>query len=217
MNKKFLKLIIVTILSSSILSLSIPAYAEEISENATKEISETENLTYSDDEEIVDIPDENLKRAINIQLGKSEDSNLTKGELKLITSLDISNSNIKSLKGLEYCGNLISLNISHNNIIDISPLENLSNIVDLNLSYNQITDITPLKEFKNLISIDTTANAPIVESFKILSFSALSLLDKMASHTSIKPSKCNIPVIIKGTIITIALLSINEQLKSVIK
>ena len=159
MNKKFLKLIIVTILSSSIISLSIPAYAEEINENATKEISETENLTYSDDEEIVDIPDENLKRAINIQLGKSEDSNLTKGELKLITSLDISNSNIKSLKGLEYCGNLVSLNISHNNVIDISPLENLSKIVDLNLSYNQITDITPLKEFKNLISIDTTANA----------------------------------------------------------
>lgn len=159
MNKKFLKLIIVTILSSSIISLSIPAYAEEINKNATKEISETENLTYSDDEEIVDIPDENLKRAINIQLGKSEDSNLTKGELKLITSLDISNSNIKSLKGLEYCGNLVSLNISHNNVIDISPLENLSKIVDLNLSYNQITDITPLKEFKNLVSIDTTANA----------------------------------------------------------
>ena len=159
MNKKFLKLIMVTILSSSMISLSIPAYAEEINENATKEISETENLTYSDDEEIVDIPDENLKRAINIQLGKSEDSNLTKGELKLITSLDISNSNIKSLKGLEYCGNLVSLNISHNNVIDISPLENLSKIVDLNLSYNQITDITPLKEFKNLVSIDTTANA----------------------------------------------------------
>ena len=99
MNKKFLKLIIVTILSSSMLSLSIPAYAEEISKNTTKEISETENLTYSDDEEIVNIPDENLKRALNIQLGKSEDSNLTKGELKLITSLDISNSNIKSLKG----------------------------------------------------------------------------------------------------------------------
>ncbi|MDY4077447.1 MAG: leucine-rich repeat domain-containing protein [Clostridium sp.] len=159
MNKKFLKLIIVTILSSSMLSLSIPAYAEEINENTTKEISETENLTYFDDEEIVDIPDENLKKAINIQLGKNEDSNLTKGELKLITSLDISNSNIKSLKGLEYCGNLVSLNISHNNVIDISPLENLSNLVDLNLSYNQITDITPLKEFKNLVSIDTTANA----------------------------------------------------------
>ena len=113
MKKKFLKLIVVSILSSSMFSLAIPAYGKELNETTTTSQYEEEISDSSEDEEIVDIPDENLKRAINIQLGKSEDSDLTKGELKLITKLDVSNSNITSLKGLEYCGNLISLNISH--------------------------------------------------------------------------------------------------------
>lgn len=159
MKKKFLKLIVVSILSSSMFSLAIPAYGKEVNETTTTNQYTEEISVSSEDEEIVDIPDENLKRAINIQLGKSEDSDLTKGELKLITKLDVSNSNITSLKGLEYCGNLISLNISHNSVIDLSPLEGLDKIADLNLSYNKITDITPVKGLKNLAHIDTTENA----------------------------------------------------------
>lgn len=158
MKKKLINFLLVVAMSISVLVQATPVKAEETC-TASANFTEDEAINNNSDNEIVEIEDDNLRKALNIKLGKPEDSELTKGELKLITSLDISNSNITSLQGLEYCGNLISLNISHNSVTDITPLENLSEIVDLNISYNNITDVKPLEGLKNLITIDTTSNS----------------------------------------------------------
>ena len=55
---------------------------------------------------------------------------------------------------------------------------------------------------------EITEKAPTVESFKILSFVSLSLLERSASETSIKPSRCKNPVKIYGTVKIRAAISI---------
>jgi hypothetical protein len=46
--------------------------------------------------------------------------------------------------------NVTSLNLSNNQIRDISPLSKLSDLVELNISHNRISDLTPLSELRLL-------------------------------------------------------------------
>lgn len=69
-----------------------------------------------------------------------------------INELDLSNSNINDLTGIENFTELESLNISNNNIKNISSLEGLASLKSLNLDNNKIDDIRILdnKEFTYL-------------------------------------------------------------------
>ena len=104
----------------------------------------TENLTESEGEnkeletevqaqEEVDIPDINLKSAINRELERGEGSVITKADLQGLTHLTVINENIKNLTGLEYATNLTSLTLSSNEISDLKSLSNLTNLTNLGL------------------------------------------------------------------------------------
>ena len=134
-------------------------------------VAETNDKVIKNDE--TGIPDENLYNILLEKADANEDNNLTTGELKELKGLDIGNSQIGSLKGLEYCTNLITLwcydnqvedltpltslttltqlDLRANNITDISCLSNLTNLTNLNLSENQINDITAVRNLKNLL------------------------------------------------------------------
>ncbi len=59
--------------------------------------------------EIIDIKDINLKRAINEQLRKKDlDADISKSELESLKRLNVHESNISNLDGLQYCINLIN-------------------------------------------------------------------------------------------------------------
>lgn len=80
--------------------------------------------------------DANLEKKIRSVLKKPK-GNISSNDMAALTYLNISGSNIKSLKGLEYAVNLNSLNAKDNKIIDTSPLNNLLSLKTLLLSGNK--------------------------------------------------------------------------------
>lgn len=73
---------------------------------------------------------------------------ITKNALASIQSLDLSNSNITSLEGIEIFTNLYHINLSNNNITDVEPLTKLNSITNIDLSHNKITDVSALGDMK---------------------------------------------------------------------
>ena len=69
-----------------------------------------------------DIPDPNLRAAIEKALDKAPGTPITSAEMATLTRLDAANTNIRVLTGLEGATNLTSLNLANNAIVDISPL-----------------------------------------------------------------------------------------------
>ncbi len=63
---------------------------------------------------VVHIADFNLKAAIRETLGKSDYGPITRTDIARLTTLDVSNRNIRDLIGLEFATNLTTLNIEDN-------------------------------------------------------------------------------------------------------
>lgn len=89
--------------------------------------------------ERVNVTDAALRDAINAALGRGAMDQLNRGELAQLTTLDISNSDVSSLEGLQYATNLTTLNASNNNITDSSPIAGLTNL-NTNLAGNPVSN-----------------------------------------------------------------------------
>ena len=120
-------------------------------------------------EAAVNIPDTNLRAAVETVFGKAEDYPIAPSEMTTLTRLEARNANISDLTGLEFATNLTGLHlgdtrvegegwINSNSIKDLSPLEGLTNLTWLNLGQNNITDISPLAELTNLTWLDIGGN-----------------------------------------------------------
>ena len=94
----------------------------------------------------VNIPDANLRAAIESELNKESGDTITEAEMASedFIYLSAENSSISDLTGLEYATSLRSLFLGNNNISDISPLSELTNLTTLGLDDNSITDISDL-------------------------------------------------------------------------
>ena len=95
----------------------------------------------------VNIPDANLKIAIEVALGVT---NPEPSDMLSLTYLGASVKNIADLTGLEYATNLTELDLSGNQISNLSTLTGLTNLTILILYNNQISDILPLAGLTNL-------------------------------------------------------------------
>ena len=100
--------------------------------------------------------DVNLKKKL-IELGvdTNNDGNITRKELYTAYDIvngeiDLSNSNIDNISGLEYL-NPSSINLSHNNISDISGIEKWNQLTSVDLSYNKISNIAPISNLFYMI------------------------------------------------------------------
>ena len=109
-------------------------------------------------EDIVDIPDINLKKRINEHLKKNPNSDITKSELESITCLRIVGADIERLDGIQYCNNLEFLQLENNKISDITPLAKLTKLKEVDLTNNKISDITPLASLINLEDLNLAQN-----------------------------------------------------------
>ena len=107
----------------------------------------------------VDIPDTNLRAAIEKDLGKASGATITTEDMRRLIDLEASNASITDLTGLEHATNLTQLELSDNSISDISPLAGLNNLTELYLSDNSISDISPLAGLNNLIWLDLNNNS----------------------------------------------------------
>ena len=101
----------------------------------------------------VDIPDPNLRAAIEAELGKAPGDTITMADIANLTRLSALFANISDLTGLEAATNLTFLGLYDNSIADISPLAGLTNLTELLLGFNSIADISPLKGLTNLTEL----------------------------------------------------------------
>ena len=95
----------------------------------------------------VNIPDANLKAAIEAELGVTDPE---PADMLNLTSLETDNESISDLTGLETATNLSELWLHDNDINDLSPLAGLTNLTFLDLHSNNISDISPLMGLTNL-------------------------------------------------------------------
>ena len=109
----------------------------------------------------VNIPDPNLRAAIENQLGKPSGATITTADMASLTRLSAHRSNISDLTGLETALNLTSLTLDHNSISDISPVEGLTNLTTLALYNNSISDISPVEGLTNLTYLSLGFNYSI--------------------------------------------------------
>lgn len=79
--------------------------------------------------------------------------------LEDMDEIELSESAINDLEGVEYCIHTLNLDLSNNRISDISLLENLERMQELNLSNNRITNIDVLSNMQKLYSIDLSNNS----------------------------------------------------------
>ena len=124
--------------------------------------------------QVVDIPDPNLRTAVETALGKASGVTIIADEMATLTNLKAINTNISDLTGLEQATNLTYLNLAENSISDISPLEKLTNLTELVLWDNSISDISPVVRLTNLTGLALGGNnisdiSPIAELTRLTS------------------------------------------------
>ena len=110
-------------------------------------------------EPAVDLPDLNLRAAIETVLGKAKGDSITLSEMATLTRLEAPEASISDLTGLEGATKLTRLDLGDNAIRDISVLAGLTNLTELSLDFNNITDISVLAGLPNLIDLALGYNA----------------------------------------------------------
>ena len=172
-----------------------------ISESTTKNESlatpqeKTAVATPKSDNNIITIPDTNLKQAILKNLGLTADTQLTQADMNRLTILSLSSVDLQSIEGLEYAVNLSTLSISGNtSLTDFSPLEHLSSLTSVTLQTNSITsenfpNLEANKGLTNLSLANTNIDNNILS--KIAKFTSLVYLnmDQNTRITTIEPLK----------------------------
>lgn len=107
------------------------------------------------------IPDDNFEQKL-IDLGIDTDGlngKITITDASSITSLDLSNSNINDLTGIEYFTSLTTLDVSNNQLTTLNLSNNLE-LETLNASSNQLTTLDLSKNTK--LTIAYILNNPLV-------------------------------------------------------
>ena len=136
----------------------------------------------------VNIPDPNLRAAIEKVLGKAASATITAVDMERLTELIAQNSNVNDLTGLEHATNLTRLDldseyvegggrgINSNSVSDLSPLAGLTNLTWLRLRNNSISDISALAGLTNLTWLNLGGN---------LMISDISVLSDLTNLTSL--------------------------------
>ena len=103
---------------------------------------------------VVTIPDANLAAAVRDEIGES----ITTRTMLNLRHLDVSNSSIRALTGLEHAHSLQTLRLSSNKVSDFSPLEGLSQLRELDLSTSSLSDVSPLSNLTQLRHLELDGN-----------------------------------------------------------
>ena len=92
----------------------------------------------------IEIPDTNLRAAIEEALGKTAGEIITQAEMETLRKLTAKRAGITDITGLEYAINLRQLDLSRNKISDVSPLAGLTRLKRLYLNRNRISDFSAI-------------------------------------------------------------------------
>lgn len=134
----------------------------------------------------VDIPDANLREAINEALGEAPDARITVEEMETLTRLEAHNANIRDLTGLEFATRLEEINCNNNLISDLSPLTDLVNLRVIELRDNAISDLSPIAGLINLEWLIFTRNSirDLLPVEELINLVGLAVEDNLISDLS---------------------------------
>ena len=125
----------------------------------------------------VNIPDANLRAAIEDALHKPAGATITDADMATLTSFEPGWDEIRELTGLESAINLTYVRLGHNQISDLSPLTGLTKLQFLYLKENRITDLSPLAGLTNLKELNLSGQRNIrpiapcgINKFEILEY-----------------------------------------------
>ena len=124
----------------------------------------------------VDIPDPNLRTAIENFLRKAPGAEITVDDMARLAFFNAVDMGIRDLTGLEHAANLTSLSLGYNLIVDISPLAGLTQLEGLSLDHNSIVDISPLAGLTQLDRLWLDHNS-IVDISPLAGLTQLKLLN----------------------------------------
>lgn len=131
------------------------------------------------EQEVVNIPDDNLRNELQKAVGK--DVPLTANNLLKIESLNLTYSDITDLTGLSYLKNLKLIDLTGNSISDISELGQLPLLGSVSLRFNKaqsLPDLAPLKTTA-ITQLNLVANNYGNEPEKIAAISDLTQLTNL--------------------------------------
>ena len=110
-------------------------------------------------EPAVDLPDLNLRAAIETVLGKAEGDSITPSEIATLTRLEAPEAGVRNLTGLEHATNLTYLDFWNSSVSDISPVAGLTKLTHLGFAANNvISDISALAGLTNLTALWVNGN-----------------------------------------------------------
>lgn len=141
----------------------------------------------------VDIPDPNLRMALQEALGLDYSQPITFDQALLINSnLDLSNRGIKDLTGLRHFRYLADLNLANNLIEDAKELASIDQLGNLDLSHNQLSGIPDFSSGLVLLNLANNKIRSVPSSFvNMVSLQVLDLsqneIREMIDLTSIYP------------------------------
>ncbi len=91
-----------------------------------------------------------LSDAARTVLGLGPDEALTEERCKEVTRLEIEDTEITSLQGVEYFTNLTSIYVSYGYISDLSPLASVPSLAEINIGHCPVSEIPDLSGLENL-------------------------------------------------------------------
>ena len=104
---------------------------------------------------LVDIPDPNLRAAIEEALGTRT---IRPDVMATLITLKAGNKGVSNLAGLEYAINLEELWISGDEISDLSPLVSCTKLIFLEVWDTRVRDLSPLENLTNLEQLEFRGN-----------------------------------------------------------
>ena len=131
------------------------------------------------DSYVVNIPDANLKKALNAILtqlnpflpARADDAPITAGDLKSPVTLNLDAKSITNLEGAQFLVNARTISLASNQITNVAPLAELTRLRVLTLSSNRLTG----SEFAVL------KNTPVLETLMTDRNNVLNLQDFLNS------------------------------------
>jgi hypothetical protein len=138
------------------------------------------NPACSSNDQIINVPDANLRQVIRSVINISSDT-LTCVDMASLVEIfesDGRDKGITSLEGLQYAINLRDVQLWDNEISDATPLANLEKIEWLNLNFNRISDLTPFQNLTSLRGLFLAGSSnPYTDMTPITGLTQLEMLD----------------------------------------
>lgn len=164
----------------------------ELKNGISKTIEDTKFTVNAADKDVVMIKDYNLYQGMKAD-GKSADSNgdgmISKTEIANVDTIEVTNSDIKDLTGMEEALNCKKIDLGNNALLeDITALEKLVNVTSLNLASTSVKDVTALKQLTKLEYLNLE-DSYVTEKDKmsLLRLSDMSLTEGETKSQEIQP------------------------------